>query len=96
MSSFNQKWDSAEKLLPADVIFHKMAPTLEDLVEECQKKYCKKTPLQLFSLMRCQISSLYCDNFLNAQTMKELWLLYYMNTIHHKKWNEDKKTWESE
>lgn len=93
MSNFNEKWDKAEKYIPPEVTFHTIAPTLEDLVNVCQLKYNKKTPLQLFSLMRCQISSIYCDSFLHCQSMKELWLIFYMATFYSKKWADNKKEW---
>lgn len=94
MSNFTEKWNKAIIILPPHALFsNDFVPTLEIIIEECQKKYNKKTPLQLFSLMRCQISCVYCDSFLHCQSMKELWLLFYMDSFYNKKWAENKKEW---
>lgn len=94
-NSFNQKWIAAEQIIPSSITFYTLVPTLEDLINECHKKYNKKTALGLFSLMRCQISSLYCDAFLNEQSVQELWLLFYMSSYYNKRWTENKKGWEN-
>jgi hypothetical protein len=67
--------------------------TLEEIIDKCHAIYDKKTALQLFSLMRVQIARLYCDNFLNNCTMKELWYIFYMAIVHKQKWANNKKAW---
>lgn len=66
---------------------------LETIVSLCHEKYDKKTALQLLSLMRVQIARLYCDNFLNMCTTKELWYLFYMATMYKQKWSDNKDGW---
>ena len=93
MSNYTQKWNSAADIIP-DFAGWLIPPTLEDIVQMCLNRFPKKTALQLNSLMRVQISKLYCDTFLNCQSFKELWLLYYMFVYHTKRFNEAKKEWE--
>lgn len=87
MDRFHDKYDKA-----VEIIEQQIPMELEDIIDACQKKYDGKTALQLLSLMRVQISKLYCDNYLHMQTTKDLWFLFFMATIHKRKWGN--KGWE--
>lgn len=71
----------------------KQCPSQEELQIELKDlpKYQKKTWLQLISCMRVTLQKNYCDKFLNAQTINDIWILFYMKEKYNKLWYECSK-----
>lgn len=67
----------------------------DDLVELCKAlpKYEKKTYLQLLSYFRIGLQKMYCDSYLNTQTLNDLWLMFYIKEKDGRMWDEGKSQW---
>ena len=64
----------------------------DELVELCKNlaKYKKKTYLQLLSSFRTGLSKIYCDSYLETQTLNDLWLMFYIYEKDGRIWYEGK------
>jgi len=67
----------------------------DDLVKSCKSlpKYKNKTYLQLLSYFRIGISKMYCESYLETQTLNDLWLMFYMKEKGNQIWYEEKNKW---
>ena len=74
----------------------KILPLSQDeLVEMCKNlnKYKDKSYIQLLSNFRISLGKMYCNSYLETQTLNDLWLLFYIKETQSKTWYEGKNKW---
>lgn len=69
--------------------------SMDEMVLLCKGLACFTTctDLKLVSKMRIGIAEMYCDTYLNTQSIWDFWIMFYVRFAFGKEWHDGKHAW---